>query len=304
MKVFFVLLILLGSTSDKASASRLRIGYPAAGTIVSGQIGLIFAKTDILKRNGIEANVVSLGTGRELKTALVSGQLDVILTSQSNFIVLLGEGFPAKAVNSLGSAGRMALVVPKTSPVRDLKDLRGKKIATIFGTSLHKPAVQWALDAGGAEVVNINQVGALHAALESGQVAAAMTYDPFLTEMEDRMRVLRQDSFGLITVGSETKMKPELVISLNKAFREAVIYLRSNREIVDGWFSEKARLSRKAIRASSEQNINYRSAPGAEVELKISPDLKTALIADGDFLFAQKLIKRRPMVETNILIIE
>ena len=31
-----------------------------------------------------------MGTGRDTKTALVSGQVEMILTSEANFVVLLG----------------------------------------------------------------------------------------------------------------------------------------------------------------------------------------------------------------------
>lgn len=291
-----------------ASATPVRIGYPAAGTIVSAQIGLIFEKTDILKKNGLEGSVMSIGTGRELKTALVSGRVDVILTSQSNFVVLLGEGFPAKAVNSLGSAGRLALVVAKNSPVKDIGDLRGKKIATIFGTSLHQPAMKWAANAGGAHVVNISQVGALHAALETGAVAAALTYDPFLSELlaADKVRILREDRFDLITVAAEkfATKNPQAVSALASAFRQAVVYLRANRETVNQWFSERAKLSSTAIDQASKMNSNYSAKPEDAVVLDISIELRKKLSAEGEFLFKEKVVKKLPDIESNILAIK
>ncbi len=300
MNIFFLLICSwLGTAS--AAATPVRIAYPAAGTIVSAQIGLIFEKTDILKKHGLEARISSLGTGRELKTALVSGQVDIILTSQANFVVLLGEGFPAKAINSLGSAGRLALVVAKASAVQNLSDLKGRKIATIFGTSLHKPAMQWAVEAGGAEVVNISQVGALHAALESGAVAAALTYDPFLTELKDKVRILKEDRFDLITVAADKSVSAETIAAVNRAFHDAVLYLRENRDQVDGWFSAQARISPNAVRESSRQNRNYKADLGAPVELAISAELKRSLRAEGEFLFERKIIKKAPDIETHVL---
>ncbi len=300
MKFFFPLICSV-LASVPGWAAPLRIAYPSAGTIVSAQIGLIFEKTDILKKHGLHARVSSLGTGRELKTALVSGQADLILTSQANFVVLLGEGFAAKAINSLGSAGRLALVVPQSSAVKSLADLKGRKIATIFGTSLHKPAMEWAAEAGGAEVVNINQVGALHAALESGAVAAALTYDPFLTELQDKVRILREDRFHLITVAAEREISAAQIAAVNRAFHEAVVYLRKNRDQVDGWFSEKARISRSAVYESSRQNRNYAAPPEAPVELAISAELERSLKSDGEFLFGRKLLKKRPDIEKYLV---
>ncbi len=289
-------------------ADPVRIAYPAAGTIVSAQIGLIFEKTDILKKHGFAATVVSLGTGRELKTALVSGRTDVILTSQSNFVILLGEGFAAKAVNSLGSAGRMAMVVAAKSPLKSLSDLKGKSVATIFGTSLHQPAVEWATEAGGAKVVNINQVGALHAALETGAVDAVLTYDPYLTELEaaGKVRVLKEDRFSLITVAAEkfVSRNPAKIAALNHAFADAVAYMRTHRDQVNGWFSERAKLSVESIHRASSRNENYAMTDNRPAQLALSDEFLKKLQSEGEFLFREKIIKKAPDIRSQVMAIK
>lgn len=295
---------ILVSVSWSAMATPLRLAYPAASTIVSAQVGLIFEKTDILRKRGFEADVVSIGTGRELKTALVSGQADVILTSQSNFIVLLGEEFPAVAINSLGSAGRLALVAKADSKINGVSDLAGKTVATIFGTSLHQPAIEWTQKTG-AKVINISQVGALHTALETGSVDAVMTYDPFLTELEsgNKIKILKDDRFDLITVCSRkfAKENAARMAALNEAFKDAVVYMREHRAEVDAWFSERAKLDRTAVERASRLNVNYTADAKAPVDLKISDKFRDKLVHEAAFLLQEKVIRHNPDISQSIL---
>ena len=163
----WIILFSFTLAGGEIGATPLKLAYPAEGTILSAQVGLVLAKTDLLKRHGFEAQVTGMGTGRELKTAMVSGRADVIFTSQTNFVVLLGNGFEAYALGSLGSAGHLALVVPKDSAVRSLADLKGGQIATIYGTSLHQPALEWVREAGLQQDVRVMDLGS-HARDERG----------------------------------------------------------------------------------------------------------------------------------------
>src|SRR5690606_28259218 len=106
------------------SLTPLRLAYPASGTIISAQVGQVLEKTDILKKHGFEATVTAMGTGREMKTAITADQLDVIMTSESNFVVLRGQGFDGVAFSSLGSAGRVGLMTGVNSGINSIADLK------------------------------------------------------------------------------------------------------------------------------------------------------------------------------------
>lgn len=288
----------------RANAAEIRIAYPGTGTIVNAQIGLILEKTDILKKHGFDAKVRAMGTGRDTKTALVSGQVDLILTSEANFVVLLGEGYDAQALNTLGSAGRAALVVKADSKVKTLADLKGKKMATIFGTSLHQPAVTWAKEAG-ARLVDISQTGAMRAALEAGAMDAIVSLDPFLEDplKEGKIRIVKESRFDLINVmsGAYAKAHREDIPKLRAAFTEAVLYMRKNKKEVNAWYSLLAKQSPESIDASSLQNRNYALGPAAPVDLSIGPAFRKRLEEVGAFLFNEKLIRNKPDVASHIL---
>ncbi len=299
-------LSIFGACTSKTESglTTIKIAYPSSGTIVNAQVGLIFERTDILKNNGFEGQMKPMPTGRELKMALVAGEVDLILTSEANLVVLLSEGFDARAIGSLGSAGRMALVVNEESKYKSLTDLKGKTIATIFGTSLHQPALLWAREAG-AELINMNQVGTMMAALKAGKVDAVMTWDPFLEDaLNQRLaRIVKSEKFDLITVanGKFVNKQPDVVKRLNKAFREAVVYMVENKQKVNGWFSEMSKISVVAIERSSQENKNYFAKDSAAVDLAISASFVKRLEGMSEFLFEQKVIRTKPQVANSIL---
>jgi ABC-type nitrate/sulfonate/bicarbonate transport system substrate-binding protein len=288
-------------SATAASTGKLRVAYPAEGTILSAQVGLVFEKTDILKKHGFaHSQAVAMGTGRELKTALVSGQADVIMTSETNFVILVGNGFDCFAINSLGSAGRKALVVPPESKIHSLEDLKGKRVATIFGTSIHQPAQEWMEHAGLAtevEIVDLSSQAAMQAALKTGAVAAMMTWDPFLAQGLNRghYRIVKERDFDLITVASP-KFHGEAgaVQRFNEATREALLYVSQHKSQVNGWFSAMAKLDVKTIDDASRLNSNYSVDNLKDVNLSISPRFREQLNREARFLFSQKSLTRLP----------
>lgn len=307
MRILLLLALLFGGCEARAAATPLSLAYPAEGTIVSGQVGLVLERTDILKRHGFEPKVVSMGTGRELKTALVSGKADVIMTSETNFVVLLGNGFDCYAVNSLGSAGRMALVTKAASPLSTVASLKGRKIATIFGTSIHQPALEWIEEAGlkgKAEVIDIPSMGALQSSLVAGTVDGIMAWDPFLESMIEsgNYRVLKQAEFVLITVASKKfRDNSDAVSRLNSAMREAVAYLGGHKAEVNGWFSRQSRLSVETIDRASRANHNYNAQPASDVDLSIPAPLRQRLARSAEFLYGAKFVSAVPDISGHIV---
>lgn len=242
-----------------------------------------------------------MGTGREMKVAMVSGKADVILTSETNFPVLLGEGFDATAVGSLGSAGRIGLLV-KNEKYRNLSDLKGKTIATIFGTSIHEPAVKWANEAG-AKLLGMGSVAAMQAALESGDVDAIVSWDPYLTASlkERSWRMLRDSDFNLITVATTkfAQEHPDTLRKFNEALKESVIYLRQNRAALDRKFAAMSKIDPEVIHQASMSNANYARDTGG-VDMSITPAFVDRLKTSSEFLFKEKIVKLEPQPEHHV----
>lgn len=290
---------------QKSELIPLRLAYPASGTIITAQVGQVLEKTDILKKHGFAATITAMGTGREMKTALTAGQLDVSMTSESNFIVLRGQGFDAIAFSSLGSAGRVGLMTSIKSGIESISDLKGKKIATIYGTSLHRPAVIWAKEAGGAEVMNIPKTGTIRSSIETGAIAAGTSLDPYIEGdlKAGTMKLLAEAEFDLINVMSRSYLEqyPGVITKLNEALKEATYYMASHQDEVNGWFAEISKLDIETIHVSSLHNKNYQAKTLDEVDLSISTEYVSKLEELSTFLKENDLIQSEVDVKANVI---
>ena len=305
-----VLLSLSLSAQARAAASeKIRVAFPSVGTVISGNVGVVLQKTDILEKHGFDGVLTPLPLGRELKEALAAGQADVIFTSEANFIVLLGRGVPCRAIGTFGSMGEMGLVVKPDSPIRRVADLKGKKIATIFGTSLHEPALDWPRDAGldprkDVQLVNMRGMGPMNAAFASGDIDAIVTFDPYLTKgvKEHVYRVLRKTGLdGIVLMsGAYEEAHPGSVKRFNEALREAAYYVASHKETTNAWAGALNGMPADLLAEASKTNANYNAKRLADVDLTISAAYREKLVRLGRFFFDEKLIPAQPDVLLSI----
>lgn len=286
----------------KSDLIKINVAYPALGTTYNGQIGTILEKnTDILKNNKLDAKVTPYGTGREMKVAMVAGKEDVMISSESVFLIMVGQGFDAYGISSLGAEGKMALVVNSKSKIKDIKDLKGKKVATMFGTSPHKPAVQWLTDAGltigkDVELVNLPSADALRVALETNQIAAAVLWDPYVTDGVEKgvHKVIVDTDLDLVTVMSKSfaDQHPEAIARFNQSLKDAALYLTQHKKETAIAYSVPTKLDINLIKEVSLKNKNYNASDSAGINIAINPALAEKLKGNESFLFQQKLINK------------
>ena len=300
--------ILVVASSCPAAVEKIRIAYPSVGTVINGQVGVVLEKSDILKKSGLEATVTSMALGKELKTALVSGNVDVILTSESNFVVLAGQGFPCYAIASLGRGGYVALVAsdPKLQKVSDLK---GKKVGTIFGISTHQPTLSWLQKAGlnqgkDVELLNITAIGPLRAALTSKELDAVGIFDPWITEgvasesfhvLQNNDGTLAKEDLDLIVVAAKdyADKNPGAIKKFKIALGAAALEMAKNKDSVNKQYSSMNGIDVKIIHAASASNLNYNAKKIQDIDLSISKRFMTKLEMLNEFMFNEKLTKEK-----------
>jgi sulfonate transport system substrate-binding protein len=295
-------------SSAVAGSGHIRIGYPSAGALINGQVGTILANTDILEKNGLDAEVVPFLYGTQMQEALLAGKIDVALTSEANFVNLAAK-FPCKVIATLGSAGRIAIMVREDSAVKKTADLKGKTVTTVFGTSAHYPAVQWALKAGltpDKDVKIVHMAAAEgRAALIKGDVDALVIWDPFVEDFVQKKaaRVLEfNPSFLTTTVASSEFLKnnPETAVNFLVALNQAALYMAKNRALVNAWLSKTMGVPAAIIAKGSSYNTTYSGARRLkDVELSPGNDLLTRLEEIADFNLKSGLQKEKAPVREN-----
>lgn len=291
-----------------AEGRRIRVGYPSAGALINGQVGAVLANTDILARNGLEAEVIPFLYGTQMQEALLAGKIDVALTSEANFVNLAVK-YPCKVIATLGSAGRIAVMVKEGSPVKKVADLRGKTVCTVFGTSAHYPAVQWLRRAGldPAKDVKLVHMAAAEAraGLVKGDIDAIVIWDPFVEDFVEKKaaRVLEANpSFLTTTVASAEFLKrsPEAAVDFLAALQQAALYMALNHERVNEWLSKTMGVAPAIIHKGSAFNKTYsRARRLKDIDLAPGKELLTRLRQIADFNLSSGLLKEKSPVEEN-----
>ena len=280
----------------------IRIGYPSAGTLINGQVGVVLEKTDILDRNGLKGEVTAFEYGPPMQEAMLSGKLDAVLTSESNVVKLLAKGYPGACVASLGVAGRLGLLVSAGSTVKSIADLKGKTVATVFGTSAHTPIVRWLKEASllpGRDVKLINMDGGeSRLALVRGDIDAVMTWDPYVEDMvrKGQAKIVKQMPMHLAIVMSKEYMKnnPEAAVDFLVSVRESAYYMVLNKKEVNNWYRELCRIDTGIIDDASKENKIYGYAGDLkDVDISVSSDLAAVMEQTNNFLTEEKLISRK-----------
>jgi len=307
--ILLLSLCILPSGAMAAEKAKIRIGYPNAGALINGQIGHILEKTDILEKNGLDAEVIGFPYWPPMQEALVAGNVDVVIASEANFVNIASK-FPCKLIATVGSAGRMAIMVREDSPAKSVKDLKGKTITTVIGTSAHYPAVKWILDAGltpGTDIKVLHMAASEgRAALAKGDIDAFTIWDPFVADMVQKKsaRVLvSKASFLTTTMASDDflKREPEAAVNFLTALHEAILFMAKNKELVNGWLSKTNSVAPELIDKGSQYNYNYSKAKKLK-DVRIVPDeeLFTLLESISDFNVQNNLQPVRTPVREKI----
>ena len=174
-------------SSPAADAGKVvRIGYQKSGA-------LLLVKTD----GSLEKKLAPLGyrvewrefpSGPPSLEALNAGALDVAHAGDAPLIFAQAAGVPFVYFGvSAISPDSSGIVVPKSSTLKTLAELKGKKVAFAKGSSAHY-LVARALQSAGLSFADIKpiylQPPDARAALQSGTIDAWAIWDPFLAAAE------------------------------------------------------------------------------------------------------------------------
>lgn len=259
--------------------------------------------------------VFSQGSNRSLEY-LNSNSIDFASTAGLAAVLSKANGSPIKTVYVQSQPEWTALVVPKNSPIKSLKDLKGKKIAATKGTDPFLFTLQ-ALDTVGLSKRDVQLVHLQHPdgkmALERGQVDAWAGLDPLMAsaQIQSGAKLLYRNigfnSFSVLNVKEDfAKQSPEAIEAVIKAYEQARKWAKANPDKVAALLAQESKLplpvaKLQLSRTNFDQNIPSASQAQA---LKRSGRILTEedLVRKGtnvnqvvdqllDPRFAQKVVK-------------
>lgn len=182
-------LILAGAASVGTIAMRprfvlaqtpLNLGYQVT---TWGAVGMVGDALKTFEKNGVPVTVHMFSSGVAVRDALVAERIDIGVSSVSSFLVGVDKG-ELTGIAAVAYAGASnSIMVAAKSDINSVEDLKGKKIATQFGTGSDytfrsKVLTASKVDPSTLQLVNVKYADHV-AALASGSVDAFVGTEPF-----------------------------------------------------------------------------------------------------------------------------
>ena len=183
---------LVGQSTAQTAANtpkELRIGYQKYGTLV-----ILKARGTLEKRlaeKGITVKWTEFPFGPPLLEAINLGSIDVGTVGEAPPIFAQAAGADLVYIgNEPPAPSAEALIVSKTSPLKSVAELKGKRVALAKGANANFLLVKLLENAGlkysDVDVVYLAPADA-RAAFESGKIDAWSIWDPFLAAAENQL---------------------------------------------------------------------------------------------------------------------
>ena len=147
-----------------------------------GMVDIIGKEERLFEKAGIDLDERIFDSGKSARDAVLAGRLDAAVLGATPFIVGAAKG-PMAALGTVGYAGKtIAVVAGNGTGIETVEQLKGKKIATQVGSSVHhdfesRIAPKYGLKKGDYQIINI-KFSDLGAALASKSVDAFAGDEP------------------------------------------------------------------------------------------------------------------------------
>ena len=143
---------------------------------------------------GLNVKLVTMKGGPAAVAALLGGDVDAAVTAAETAVRLRSQGKRLLIAAVIQDHNPCALVVPRASTAASISDLRGKSIGVTATGSLSDSVLREYLhklnmSADAFEIIGLGSGATVAAALQHGQIQAAMTFNPFLTELMGAQQV-------------------------------------------------------------------------------------------------------------------
>ncbi|MBD9483514.1 sulfonate ABC transporter substrate-binding protein [Pseudomonas sp. PDM14] len=298
--------ISFGAITQAQAASQdksvLRIGYQKYGTLV-----LLKAKGTLEKRlaeQGVDVKWTEFPGGPQLLEGLNVGSVDFGVTGETPpvFAQAAGADLLYVAHEPPAPTGE-AILVPKDSPIKNVAELKGKKVALNKGSNVHYLLVR-ALEDAGLKYSDIQPVylppADARAAFERGSVDAWVIWDPFQSAAEHQLqaRSLR-DGSGLVdnhqfylATRPYAEKNPQVIGVLVEEIRGVGEWVKGNLDEATSQVAPLIGLSPEITRQAVE-----RQGYGAQF---ITPEVITAQQKIADTFTDLKLIPKKLSIKDVI----
>lgn len=286
------------AAGDSATESTIpiRIGWqiPAA---TQGQVLQVLKRTNVLEGHGMKPSFVPFSYGGPQVAAALSGELDVFFAGDQPALNLIAKGGKWQIVARLFEDG-VGIIVPPNSPIKRVKDLKGKTVASPFGSVAHRDAFREQEAVGLdplSDVVNQNlDILEIRRRVQSGGseswdgVDAAVVWEPIISrfELDGMARSITSRTYlGVIAVSSDfIDSQPQAVVQLLIGIMRSWEFLARQPDRAMQWYIEDTRLDYTAESlVAARLDSNFSATSLNDISLELDADYMAMLERGADW---------------------
>ncbi|MEU0819625.1 ABC transporter substrate-binding protein [Streptomyces mirabilis] len=291
-----------GGASDKNASSggtsTVKVGVIPIVDVAPLYLG---QQKGFYSKRGLKLSMTTAQGGAAIVPGVVSGQFQFGFSNMTSLMIAQSQNVPVKAVvngvASTGVAGKDfgAITVKKGSSIKSAKELEGKKVAVNTLKNINETAVRESVRKAGGDPSKVKFVelafGQMPAALDSGQIDAAMVVEPALATVKSQGATEIASSLVDVAKGLTVAMyftstqyeqkNPDVVRKFQEATAESLAYADAHPDEVrqavttytkipaatlaqvtlPKWPAEPNRASIEALEKLGEQDGLFKSTP-------------------------------------------
>jgi len=255
----FALMVLLAGESKGAEEGEtsipIRIGWQIS-SVTQGAIVQVLKRTDVMTRYGLEPSLIPFSFGTPEVEAAFKGELDAFFAGDQPVINLLARGGRWKIVARI-FYDRISIIVPPGSPIRTIADLRGKTVASPFGSSGHREAFLEQQAAGldpekDVRNLDVDILRIRKGVLDGGgseaweEFEAAAVWEPHVTafqNLEIARNLTETQALGVVAISDEFMAKhPQAAIRFLVSLVRSLDFFSRNPDRVMRWYNDDTQL--------------------------------------------------------------
>jgi NitT/TauT family transport system substrate-binding protein len=247
MKTILAILAALtaSASAGRAAESVVKVGF-CARTITSAAAPFAIAtKKGWYAPAGIKVQLVPVAGSTDCVKLVATGDLPYSLPSIEPLPAAIQQGVKAKIFYTAYQGNIYGIAVPKESPIRSIKDLKGKKIGVASMGSGGVPVARGLLAMNGldpekdAQIVVVGEAAQAAALLRGEQVAALSLYDTQYAlvdsagvpvRMLDSGPVARFPSNGFLALQDTLQKDRAQAVALVKGYAMGTVFAMANPE--------------------------------------------------------------------------
>ncbi len=319
MIVALIIACAIPSAKSQQDRVPIRIGWQLA-TSTQGQIVEVLKRTSLLDRLGLDPTFVPFSYGEPEVNAALAGGLDVMFSSGQSVNNVLANGGKWKVLSRLHFVPA-ALMVPPESPIKEIKDLRGKTVACTFGTIGHREATLNEQAAGldpdkdvknvDMDILEIQKLVGAGGREKWGKFDAVAVWEPDISlfQTDGSARLLSSHrAIYLVSVSDKfIANHRQAAIQFLEAVAQSWGFFNRFRDRVNQWYIDDSQFgfTSAVLNSAAKEDPNFDAKSLSDIDLSVNDEayriLDTGAKWSHDHGYTQSLVPIRKAVDPTLL---